>query len=157
MHFIFIKNKTLLLIGIIFTLVFLGILANVQVNGVGAQADLVCEGLTDATGNDCGSTTADPQPSNLIKTGINILSIVAGVIAVVMIMIAGLKFITSQGDPGKISSARSAALYAIIGLVIVALSQTIVFFVIRDNSSTADSNNTSTTRNGDTQQRTGPR
>jgi hypothetical protein len=157
MHYIFMKNKTLLIIGIIITLVFLGVLANVQVDFVGAQADLVCDGLTDATGNACGSTAADPQPSNLIKTGINLLSIVAGVIAVVMIMIAGLKFITSQGDPGKISSARTAALYAIIGVVIVALSQTIVFFVIRDNTSTANSDNTSTTRNGDTQQRTGPR
>lgn len=124
------KNKALLIIGIIFTLIFLGVLVNVQIDSVGAQADLVCDGLTDATGNACGSTAADPQPSNLIKTGINILSIVAGVIAVVMIMIAGLKFITSQGDPGKISSARTAALYAIIGLVIVALAQTIVFFII---------------------------
>lgn len=125
--------RSTLIIGLMTILMSFGILISIQPLAVNAQSSLACDGLTGATGNaNCGSSATDPEPDGLLKTGINMLSIVAGVIAVVMIMIAGLKFITSQGDSGKISSARTTVIYAIIGLVIVALSQTIVFFIVGD-------------------------
>ena len=107
------------------------------VTQVGAQASLACDGLEGATENDnCGSGSSAPSIKKIISAVLNILSLVAGVIAVIMIIIAGTKFITSQGDAGKVASARSTAIYAIIGLVIVALSQTIVFFVLREATAT---------------------
>jgi hypothetical protein len=48
----------------------------------------------------------------------------------VMIMIAGLKYITSSGDASAVKSAKDGLLYAIVGLVVVALAQTIVRFVL---------------------------
>jgi len=100
-----------------------------------AQAGLVCDGLSldpDVSGDDCG-TTADGQPgvTSTIKLALEILSIVAGVIAVVMILIAGVKFVTSQGDPGKVASARTTVIYAVIGLIVVALAQSIIFFALK--------------------------
>jgi len=98
---------------------------------VAAQANLACEGLTEVTGDsDCDGNSGDITISGTITVLLNLLSIIAGVIAVIMIIIAGIKYITSQGDPSSVGSARSAIIYALIGLIIVALSQIIIFFVI---------------------------
>jgi hypothetical protein len=48
-----------------------------------------------------------------------------------MIIIAGFKYITSGGDTNKVASAKSTLTYAIIGIVVVALAQLIVHFVIK--------------------------
>jgi hypothetical protein len=100
---------------------------------VQAQANLACDGLSpDVAGGNC-TTPADasePNVNTTLASVINLLSIVAGIIAVIMIIIAGVKFMTSGGDAGKVASARSSVIYAIIGLVIVVLSQTFVFFVV---------------------------
>jgi hypothetical protein len=47
-----------------------------------------------------------------------------------MIIIGGFKYITSGGDSNNVSSAKNTILYAIIGLIIVALAQTIVRFIL---------------------------
>jgi hypothetical protein len=47
-----------------------------------------------------------------------------------MIIIGGFQYITSSGDSGKVGTAKNTILYAIIGLVIVALAQFIVRFVL---------------------------
>ena len=80
-----------------------------------------------------GQTTTSNSlygPKGIVTITANLLSILIGIIAVVMVMIAGLKFITSQGDSGNIASARNTALYAVIGLIVVALAQSIVIFVL---------------------------
>ncbi len=68
--------------------------------------------------------------NNVIETIINLLSVIIGIIAVIMIIIGGAKFITAGGDSGKVSSAKTTVLYAIVGLIIVALAQVIVRFVL---------------------------
>ncbi len=77
---------------------------------------------------DCSGSTG--TVNNLLKDAINIFSLVIGIIAVIMIIVGGLKYITSQGDSNQLSSARNTILYAIVGLVIVALAQFIVKFVL---------------------------
>jgi cytochrome bd-type quinol oxidase subunit 2 len=80
---------------------------------------------------DCAKTAgSDAKVSGLIKTIINILSVVVGVIAVIMIIFGGLKYITSGGESNNISSAKNTIIFAIVGLVIVALAQFIVRFVL---------------------------
>ena len=89
-------------------------------------ADLKFGGTTQ-----CSSlTTTESNVNNLIATIINIFSVVVGVIAVIMIVYGGFRYITSGGDSGKVTSARNTILYAIIGLIIVALAQFIVKFVL---------------------------
>ena len=106
---------------------------------VAAQADIdsgLCAGADLSVQN---STGCDPQASkaqaeadvdNIITTVINIFSLVVGVVSVIMIIIGGLKYITSGGDSGNVSGAKNTILYAIIGLVVVALAQVIVKFVL---------------------------
>lgn len=67
---------------------------------------------------------------NIVKMVINIFSVIVGVVAVIMIIWGGFKYITSGGDSGNITSAKNTIIYAIIGLVIVALAQFFVQFVL---------------------------
>lgn len=73
-----------------------------------------------------GSTSID----TVIAAVINILSAVVGVVAVIMIIVGGFKYITSGGDSNKATGARNTIMYAIVGLVVVAFSQMIVYFVL---------------------------
>lgn len=98
-----------------------------------ATKDDVCEGLalTGTQGCDPGATQqAQSDVERIIETVINILSMVVGVIAVIFIIIGGLKYITSSGDANNVNSAKNTIMYALIGLVIVALAQIIVRFVL---------------------------
>ncbi len=61
---------------------------------------------------------------------VNVLTAIVGVAAVIMIIIGGFRYITSAGDANKVSGAKSTIIYAIIGLVVVALAQILVHFVI---------------------------
>ena len=65
----------------------------------------------------------------------NILDIVfktIGALTVLFIVLAGLRYITAQGDPAKVSQAKSAILYSLIGLVIAIMADAIVHFVIKN-------------------------
>ncbi len=73
---------------------------------------------------------ATDKIQSIVTTVVNIFSIVVGIIAVIMIIFGGFKYITSGGDSGNITSAKNTIIYAIIGLVIVALAQFIVQFVL---------------------------
>lgn len=58
----------------------------------------------------------------VVQNVINALVVVAGIVALFMIVWAGYKFVMSEGDPEKISSARKTLIYAIAGLIFVFLS-----------------------------------
>lgn len=92
----------------------------------------VCQGSA-ADAEACsadGSNNPIAGPDGVLTRAIEILSYVAGVAAVIMIIIGGLKFITANGDPNSISSARNTVIYALIGVAVFATSQLIVRFVI---------------------------
>lgn len=83
------------------------------------------------TGNcSADASTANERIDSILKTVINILSLVVGVVAVIMIIIGGLRYITSGGESSNVSTAKNTIIYAIVGLVIVALAQFIVHFVL---------------------------
>jgi hypothetical protein len=75
-------------------------------------------------------TEAGQRIDNIVQNVINIISLVVGVVAVIMIIIGGLRYVTSNGDSGQVGNAKNTILYAIIGLVVVALAQVIVRFVV---------------------------
>lgn len=81
-------------------------------------------------GGDCDSSVPQDNINDLITSVVNIFSMIVGVIAVIFIVYGGFKYITSGGDSGKISAAQQSIIYAIVGLVVVALAQIIVRFVL---------------------------
>lgn len=60
----------------------------------------------------------------------NLIALATGVIAVVIIIIAGITTTLSAGDAGKIKSSRDAIIYAAVGPVVIALARTIVVFIV---------------------------
>lgn len=96
--------------------------------------DEICIGIgqTSQDGSPCGDHGA--QFASALRAVINILSTIIGTVAVIMIMVAGVRFITSGGDSSKVAGAKSSVVYALIGLVIVAMAQFIVQFVLKQVS-----------------------
>jgi len=103
-----------------------------------AQSNDINNGLCAGTNLDTNQTNgctvdqgaANQKINNILKTVINLFSLVVGVVSVIMIIIGGLKYITSGGEASNISGAKNTIIYAIVGLVIVALAQFIVHFVL---------------------------
>lgn len=57
---------------------------------------------------------------------------VMGSVAVLIIVLAGLKYITSKGEPQEMAQAKNALIYALVGLAIIIMSYAIVVFVINN-------------------------
>lgn len=75
------------------------------------------------------NSTNDPVITDL-KTTIDIISFIVGIAAVITIVVSGLRMVTGGGNPETVSSARSAIIYAVIGILIVSIAQLIVVFVL---------------------------
>jgi hypothetical protein len=71
------------------------------------------------------------------KNIVDIFSILVGIVAVIMIIYGGFRYITSGGDSGSVGNAKNTLIYAIVGLIIVALAQVIVRFVLSTTSTAA--------------------
>lgn len=105
--------------------------------------DNLCGGaelsLDTSNANECDAKdrNGDGKPDSdssriegVVSAIVNVLSAIVGVVAVIMLILGGFNYITSGGDSGKISSAKNTIIYAIVGLIIVALAQVIVRFVL---------------------------
>lgn len=83
---------------------------------------------------DAGTRSDDNNPlfgpDGVMTKIINILSIIVGIVAVIGIMAAGLRFITSGSNPQQVTVAREMVLYAVVGLIVAASAQMLVRFVL---------------------------
>ena len=68
--------------------------------------------------------------NKMISTIINVVIGVVGFVAVVVIILGGVQYTTSAGDPGKVKKAKDTILYGIVGLVVALLAYAIVNFVL---------------------------
>lgn len=82
----------------------------------------------------------DPNELNIPKTeltedktatALELTFGIAGAIALLIIVLAGIRYTLSQGDPQSTNLAKNAIIYASIGLVVCALAFAIVRFVVR--------------------------
>lgn len=65
-----------------------------------------------------------------IQRALSVVFVVIGAISVMMIVIGGIKFAGSQGDPQGVAKARGTIIYAIIGLIVAILATVIVDLVV---------------------------
>lgn len=74
------------------------------------------------------------QPSDdigtIIQTVINILLFLVGAIAVVMIIVGGVRYTTSAGNADAVKGAKNTIIYAVVGLIIAFLAFAIVNWVV---------------------------
>ena len=68
--------------------------------------------------------------TGVFKQVTNTILYIVGIIAVIMLIIGGIRYVISGGDAKKVTDAKNTVLYAIIGLVIAFLAFAIVNFVI---------------------------
>ena len=68
--------------------------------------------------------------TGVFKQITNTILYIVGIIAVIMLIIGGIKYVISGGDSKKVTDAKNTVLYAIIGLIISLLAFAIVNFVI---------------------------
>ena len=97
-------------------------------NGLCAGSNLQ---FTDNPGQcQVAGSDANTRINDIIHTIVNLLSAIVGVVAVIMIIVGGFRYITSGGNDTSVTSAKNTILYAVIGLVVVALAQLIVRFTL---------------------------
>lgn len=114
------------------------LLAAMMVLGLAAFALPTTTYAIDVTEEACKSnptaticrTSASNDIGTIINTIINVLLFLVGAIAVVMIIVGGVRFATSAGNADSIKAAKSTVLYAVIGLVISLLAYAIINFVV---------------------------
>jgi hypothetical protein len=82
--------------------------------------------VPDVTGKNIGGNNLKQAIVNIVKY---ILTFVA-IIAVAVIVFAGIRFIISAGEEGEKEKAKKMIIYAVIGLLIIMLAQAVVNFVI---------------------------
>lgn len=129
-----IRTRIAMLLGVAMLVVVPFVASAVSFAAPEIQSKL-CNSVSTLTVDGTGTCDTDTAGSNekinsVITDVVNIFSVLVGVVAVIMIIWGGLRYITSGGDSGKITSAKNTIIYALIGLVVVALAQFIVKFVL---------------------------
>jgi hypothetical protein len=117
-------------------------------DGAGTNiASGLCGGINSAANGsnnsgDCSGNAGSGESTlaSIAKRIVNIFSLIVGIAAVIMIIVGGFRYITSGGDSNRVGGAKNTLIYAIVGLIIVALAQAIVHFVL-SNTASATTNN----------------
>lgn len=81
-------------------------------------------------GSACNNADLPGKVGGIIDT----LFLVAGSIAVIIMIVGGIRYITSTGNATRIQQAKDTILYAIVGLIVVIVARAIVGFVIQNVS-----------------------
>ena len=79
-------------------------------------------------GNEPGCEGTEQTP--IFKTITNVLLFIIGAISVIMLIIGGIRYTTSNGDQQAVQNAKNTILYAVVGLVIAILAFAAINFVI---------------------------
>ena len=77
-----------------------------------------------------GGRNNNTNLSTFITRIINAILFLLGAVAVIMIVIGGIRYVMSNGDPGSAKAAKDTILYAVIGLIVAVIAYAIVRWVI---------------------------
>lgn len=137
---------------IVVTMVSLSIMAPGLVPALAGAAfantitDQVCQGANSAANGTSGGSSCVPSQSGetgiqtVANKAVSIFSLIVGAISIIMIIVGGFRYITSGGSSEKVGGAKNTLIYAIIGLIIVALAQFIVHYVLNTTTNTVNNN-----------------
>ena len=92
-------------------------------NGGGGSASDVCQ-------NGQNTTNTLSGPNGVLIKASRIVATIAGTAAVIIIIISGIVYSTSGGDPTKAESAKNTLIYAVVGVIVIIISESIVSFVL---------------------------
>ncbi|MFI5212824.1 MAG: pilin [Candidatus Saccharimonadales bacterium] len=95
--------------------------------GASTVSDTIGQGVGQAGGSDPGNNV---PLGTRVKTIVNVMLFILGAIAVIMIVVGGIRYTTSGGDASRVKGSKDTIMYAIVGLVIALLAYALVNFVI---------------------------
>lgn len=114
----------------LFALACLGIIPIIASTHVFATTLVNCDGLTK---DQCATVTENrldyTKPSNVVWNIVRFVLLALGGVAVIMIIVGGFQYATSQGESAAITKAKNTILYAVIGLVVALSAAGIVTFI----------------------------
>lgn len=121
-------KKTVVSIAIMICAVFgLATLSIVSLsNNVSAQ---VSDGIGAATTSEMEGRKIDGD-SGLVKSVVNILLWVIGILSIIMIIFSGIRYVTSSGDASKTKAAQNTLIYSVVGLIVAIMAWAIVDLVV---------------------------
>lgn len=92
----------------------------------------VCSGQQAQSAVCTSKTTQDPitGTSGVLDNITNIIAGIAGGAAVILIIIGGLRYVTSGGEADKVASAKKTVMNALIGIAVIVLARALIDFVI---------------------------
>lgn len=78
----------------------------------------------------CGRAFVFPNDLALVALAVvEILLRIVGIIAIAYVVFGSIKYVTSQGEPDKVSEAKGTIINALVGMVIAALAVGMVSFI----------------------------
>ncbi len=86
--------------------------------------------------NSAQPTNAETNLPNIFVTVANLIIFLVGAVAVIMLIIGGLRYVLSQGNSSSIEGAKNTILYAVIGIIVAILAFAAVNFVVNQVKST---------------------
>jgi hypothetical protein len=86
-----------------------------------SEPDSTCDGSS-------GTKATDPNAT--LRKVTNIIAVIAGVAAVIIIIVSGIQYITSGGNAQQASTARLALIGALLGLIIIVAARSIILLVL---------------------------
>ena len=90
-----------------------------------------CKGSSDPTCVEAKSGDAQKNASSYINNIVDALLYIVGGLAVIMIVIGGIRYITSAGNAQSVQSAKNMIMYSVVGLIVALLAYAISNFVIK--------------------------
>ena len=88
------------------------------------------EGINPGAATNSVVVPEGPDLFVVVQNLLNVTFAVVGIIAVIMIIIGGFYYMTSQGEPERVQKGKNTILYGIIGLIICLSAFAIVNFVL---------------------------
>lgn len=67
---------------------------------------------------------------NVFVGGLSIVYFFAGVACVISIIAGGILYAISDGDSGKVKTAKNAILYAVVGLIVILIAFVLTGFIV---------------------------
>ncbi len=101
-----------------------------------------------SSGADCAAPTNANNPlfgtGGVFVTIVNLLIFIVGAIAVLMLIVGGVRYVVSNGESSAVTNAKNTILYAIIGIIVSFLAFGAVQFVTSQLKPTTTTTTTTT-------------
>ncbi len=108
-------------------------LAPSTVSAIDIVSNKVCnkaKNSTVCTDKNVGENNPLSGPNGVLTKVINLLTIVVGIVAIITIILGGLKYVTSGSNAEDVTKARERVIYSLVAILIAASAQLIVRYVI---------------------------